>query len=647
MKKYFKIIFLVFIAVLLFSLVGCEEEQGHNGKSEDVATIKAWVIDTVGVNITEDITLPTTHPTLGGTITWFSTDPDVLDETGQIVERAKKGVDVDLGFTVSCGGAIDGDYITIHVSPITLEEAVQRFESILPSKTVNNKKQYFIARDIDIPSNYYNIISVGVQSSNEEIFTNDGKYTRPVQDTEIILTVTIGDSYDTVTEEFRLSVQGKTVLDVLEESIDYIDENMLDLMLTSEKGLITEGVNGAKITWKSSNPDLVSADGKVTEFPFERYVSVVAKVEYDGQFKNSPEYYCKVKALDTKNMSMDEKLNKFLDAIAVNTFNKMNFNYSYSNITQSYGFIYFYDGTGPETILKVQLIKDGLGNKPDQMRTSTQFITVHDTGNPSNGANAEMHARYIANGSGGAQTSWHFAVDDVSIYQHINDGEITWHAADGSRVYQLNDTGVKATMGAPKLSVSSDRYFVLGRQKTKIRIPSDTQNLRWGPYGIYTTVGANGNYWMNTAWYNTGYGYISNSGGNRNSVSMETCVHPGSDYVKTFMNACKLTTMLLRKYNLDCDRIYQHNNFCGKNCPQAIREGDHWAQFRDLCAVMKYGLDTFGDYKFSWTSNDTKKLTNAGYITLSCRVGDEISYSVKVTKNNVSVLEKTYTTKLA
>ena len=240
MKKYFKIIFLVFIAVLLFSLVGCEEEQGHNGKSEDVATIKAWVIDTVGVNITEDITLPTTHPTLGGTITWFSTDPDVLDETGQIVERAKKGVDVDLGFTVSCGGAIDGDYITIHVSPITLEEAVQRFESILPSKTVNNKKQYFIARDIDIPSNYYNIISVGVQSSNEEIFTNDGKYTRPVQDTEIILTVTIGDSYDTVTEEFRLSVQGKTVLDVLEESIDYIDENMLDLMLTSEKGLITE-----------------------------------------------------------------------------------------------------------------------------------------------------------------------------------------------------------------------------------------------------------------------------------------------------------------------------------------------------------------------------------------------------------------------
>lgn len=644
MKRSVKILFIVFALFLLFSLVGCEDKPVSN--EGNAAEIKAWVLDTIGVNVTEDLTLPTTHPTLGGTITWFSSDPDIMDETGEIIERPKRGTDVDLGFTVQSGSTFDGDYITVHISPITLEEAAAKFESILPSKQVGGKKQYFIARDIDIPTNYYNIISVSIQSSNEEIFTNDGKYTRPVQDTEVTINVTISDSYDTIDTSYTLSVQGKTVLDVLNESMEFVDNHMLDLMLTAETGLVTEAVNGAKVTWKSSNPDVVSEDGKVTEYPFERYVSVTAKVEYDGQFKTK-EYYCKVKALDTTNMSMEEKLERYLSAIAVNKLNKMNFNYSYSNITQSYGFIYFYDGTGPETIMKVQLIKDGLGNKPDQLRANTEFITVHDTGNPSNGANAEMHARYIGNGSGGATTSWHFTVDDVSIYQHINDAEITWHAADGSRLYQLSDTGVKATKGMPALSVSEDRYFVLGGEKTKIKIPYDTVNFRWGPYGIYTTVGKNGNYWMNTAWYNTGYGYISNSGGNRNSVSMETCVHPGSDYVKTFVNASKLTTMLVRKYNLDCDRIYQHNNFCGKNCPQAIREGDHWAQFRDLCAVMKYGLDTFGDYKFSWTSNDTKKLTNAGYITLSCRAGDEISYSVKVTKNNTTVLEKTYTTKLA
>lgn len=56
------------------------------------------------------------------------------------------------------------------------------------------------------------------------------------------------------------------------------------------------------------------------------------------------------------------------------------------------------------------------------------FITVHNTANTSDGAGAETHARYLENGAGGRTVSWHFTVDDKSIYQHLPLNELGYHA---------------------------------------------------------------------------------------------------------------------------------------------------------------------------------------------------------------------------
>jgi N-acetylmuramoyl-L-alanine amidase CwlA len=66
----------------------------------------------------------------------------------------------------------------------------------------------------------------------------------------------------------------------------------------------------------------------------------------------------------------------------------------------------------------------GIPNDPDKG-------TWHETANEAAGADALMHARYLANGADGSQISWHFTVDDERIVQHLPLNRVGWHAGDG------------------------------------------------------------------------------------------------------------------------------------------------------------------------------------------------------------------------
>lgn len=57
-------------------------------------------------------------------------------------------------------------------------------------------------------------------------------------------------------------------------------------------------------------------------------------------------------------------------------------------------------------------------------------LTVHQTGNTSRGANAEMHARLQENGNS-RSASWHIQSDDKEIIQSFPFTAQTWHAGDG------------------------------------------------------------------------------------------------------------------------------------------------------------------------------------------------------------------------
>jgi len=77
------------------------------------------------------------------------------------------------------------------------------------------------------------------------------------------------------------------------------------------------------------------------------------------------------------------------------------------------------------------IIPKGNHNRPG-VKIRPRFITVHDTANKAKGADAKSHARYLKNGAGGREVSWHFTVDDEVIIQHLPPDEMGWHAGSGT-----------------------------------------------------------------------------------------------------------------------------------------------------------------------------------------------------------------------
>ncbi len=73
------------------------------------------------------------------------------------------------------------------------------------------------------------------------------------------------------------------------------------------------------------------------------------------------------------------------------------------------------------------LIPKGRINRPGT-ENLCKYITIHDTGNKSAGADAAAHAKYIK--SLNEKTSWHYTVDDKRIYQHLPDNEKSYHTSD-------------------------------------------------------------------------------------------------------------------------------------------------------------------------------------------------------------------------
>ena len=94
-------------------------------------------------------------------------------------------------------------------------------------------------------------------------------------------------------------------------------------------------------------------------------------------------------------------------------------------------------GLGKLIALPVPLIQKIIpagqtNQRPGIARQTPGYWVQHETSNPSPGADAAMHARYLLQGANGGQVSWHFTVDDHQIYQHIPVNEVTWQAADGA-----------------------------------------------------------------------------------------------------------------------------------------------------------------------------------------------------------------------
>lgn len=97
--------------------------------------------------------------------------------------------------------------------------------------------------------------------------------------------------------------------------------------------------------------------------------------------------------------------------------------------------------------------------RPGTKRKNPWKWVQHETGNPSVGANAEMHYRFLM-GQLGVQTSFHFVVDDDQIIQLVPCDEVTWQAADGTGPGNYN--GISC-----ELCINSDANKALSRRNAE------------------------------------------------------------------------------------------------------------------------------------------------------------------------------------
>ena len=111
-----------------------------------------------------------------------------------------------------------------------------------------------------------------------------------------------------------------------------------------------------------------------------------------------------------------------------------------------------------------------------------------------------------------------------------------------------------------------------------------------------------GKYFIGDTWWSSTYKKISNTGGNCNSIGIETMVNQGSDLYMTWQRTAKLVAHLLVDYHLSVDDVKPHHYFSGKNCPETMRNNGLWDNFIELVKAEYEYLTQYASYTFSCKS---------------------------------------------
>lgn len=100
---------------------------------------------------------------------------------------------------------------------------------------------------------------------------------------------------------------------------------------------------------------------------------------------------------------------------------------------------------------------------------------------------------------------------------------------------------------------------------------------------------------------------------NRNSINIEICVNPESDYYEAVDKAEQLAAYLLKQYEWTTDRLKRHYDASRKHCPRRIQDESLWPEFKRKTAAYMGGISA--DKPDTPTDNKpTNKPTGGNYM---------------------------------
>ncbi len=312
-----------------------------------------------------------------------------------------------------------------------------------------------------------------------------------------------------------------------------------------------------------------------------------------------------------------------------------------------------------EDIVMVEnMAEKGQHNRPGNVYEK-RYICVHDTGDP--GLGAKRWSEVVRDGKIGQTTynaSFQYVVGNDGYYHMIPDNEIAFHAGDGhteESIFGVLPSGIfthEYTKEKPKIEVNEEGYYLINGEKSKIKAPTNEQGeikKKINDLGIYSELQKVENeentyeYYLGRTWYNEKYGYISNYGGNLNSIGVESCVNKGSDVYYTWQKLAKLVAKLMDDNNFTIEQVVQHHYFSGKDCPWTKRNSGLWEYFKTVI-LAEYQMLQYKKMGFTFEfTSESEYINEKGRIIKPVEEETTLKYKIKVRDSNGSGLEERFT----
>ena len=444
-------------------------------------------------------------------------------------------------------------------------------------------------------------------------FTSTNPSVLTVSETGLIEAISVG------TAKILVTVHGNTDLNMELEIEVYVDPYIRGEFVTDSHVLVNEsiqlkatlvGAPASDLVWISTNPNIanVSENGLVSGIS-EGLAEIVVYSASDSNISFT--FYVTV---------LDSELSGILELL-VNSNNSEIYRQDdlligikigsdgayYSDILGSVSKLLFEDYT-----VNDQYYLSNPSNKSSLSSTGIEFITVHYAADMPYSASAMFNggknlASYNQScNTSGNQASWHYSVGNDGIWACQNEAYGAWHAG-ASKTMVWNDSGltvdqVGSDLYTTDVTLGTDGYFYIKGVKTAIK--NTTGGTKLNGMGLGVKIEGNKVY-IGGAYQNTSYGYISSTGGNNNSIGMETSVREGSDLWLTWQYTAQLCAKLLLKYNLPLNRLVGHHFFSGKWCPQPMLENDLeiWSEFVELTRQQMELYQNYENYTLSFSSS--------------------------------------------
>ena len=558
--------------------------------ASDVVTIDDmldWAIEQAGTESLDDIDFPEENAETGATFEW-SSDSDLINLEDGYVEFVETDQVIKLTCTATFNGETKSRTIDFTVLGYAAYDVYNEFMKQFKGNQIFN--------DMTELETYYSMYggsTVKIESHNKDIFSDNGKLTKAFYDEKVDVTLHITLTNPSFKKDIDVTLTAKAIDSDERKALvkSWIEKNVAPDGYLYKTTVLPEHIDdyNVDLVWNKVGGGALNLDFSVNNPILGDSLGVLVIMTCQDNSKYNFEMSFKVSV--TPITDPWEKIDLFVNTIAQTDVNA----FSYQLITwlgYSNGYVPFITEEELPIIVDILPYTDG-NSRTGIIKSSTEYIVVHDTGSPSAGANAAMHNNYIKrlnaitdpDDPNDRVVSWHFTIDDKECYQHLPLDEVGWHAGDGSHRY-------------------GDVYTNSTYKKTDC-------------------IG----------------------GGNYNGIGIESCVHNGTDYTYTMRRLAKLVASLLVKYNLGIDRVKQHWHFSGKNCPQVMRESNRWNELIYLIKLEYYCMTELKGATFEWTSLTPEIMDNEGRIIGKQANNTTVSYKVKVTYNGTSK-EYTYSSVL-